>query len=243
MGRSVTVKSQGARRFGLAFVLLALTGCHADITERLDFRTDGGGTISLREAADDQFYQIARSQSADPFGIEQAKKNGWDVDQTLADNGDHVLTLRRPFSSGEANAALHSTVVGQQTALGAVDIQQRGNLFSTTVRLHATIPRLLPVQRSASPWASVGANAIAAIIGIHFVISAPGHIDDTNGERASDGSVHWDVSLTEPTTIAMTVTYADPIKIAAAAALLVVVLAAAVLAYLRMVRVPVREHA
>jgi len=217
-------------------VLLALTGCHADITERLDFRPDGSGTVTVREAMDDQFAQVAHSQSPDPFGIEVAKKNGWDVDQTLADNGDHVVTLRHSFASGDANEAFHGTGLGQKTALSNVDIQQSGNPFSTTVRLRTTIPRLLPAGGSGNPWTSAGANLAASMVGIHLVISVPGRIDDTNGERASDGSVHWDISLTQPTTIAMTVTYLNVGNVAVAVAVVLILLAAGIAVRLRRVR-------
>jgi hypothetical protein len=217
-----------ARHAGFAIVLLALSGCHADITERLDFRPDGSGTMTVREAMDDQFAQMARAQSQDPFGIEEAKKNGWDVEQTLEDNGNHVVTLRRSFASGGANDAFHGTGLGQKTALRSVEIQQRGNPFSTTVRLRTTIPRLLPQDRTGNPWASAGANMAASIVSVHLVIAAPGRIDDTNGERASDGSVHWNVSLTEPTTIAMTVTYLNAANVVIAAAVVLIVLTAGV---------------
>jgi hypothetical protein len=217
-----------ARHAGFAILLLCLSGCHADITERLDFRADGSGTVTIREAMDDQFAQIARSQSQDPFGVEEAKKNGWDVDQTLEDNGNHVVTLRHSFTRGAANEAFHGTGLSQKTALRDVEIQQSGNPFVTTVRLRTTIPRLMPENRSGNPWATAGASMAASVVSIHFVISAPGRIDDTNGERASDGSVHWNVSLMEPTTIAMTATFLNWANVAVAVALVAIVLAAGI---------------
>ena len=186
--------------------------------------------MTVREVMDEQFAQIARSQSQDPFGIEKAKKEGWDVEQTLDDNGNHIVTMRRAFASGGANGAFHATGLGQKTDLRNIDILRSGNPFSTTVRLRTTIPRLLPKSRSADPWAAAGESMAASIVSIHLVISAPGRIDDTNGERASDGSVHWNLSLTEPTTIAMTVTYLNVANVVVSAALVLLIAAAGAVA-------------
>lgn len=229
----ISGRCRGARGAGFVIVLLALSACHADITERLDFRPDGGGTITVREATDEQFTQIAHSQSPDPFSLDEARKNGWDVEQTLADNGDHVVTLRHSFASGDANGAFHGTGLGQKTALRGVDIQESSNPFSTTVRLRTTIPRLLPENRSGNPWASAGAGMVASIVSVHLVISVPARIDDTNGELATDGSVHWNVSLTDPTTIAMTVTYLNAVNVALALAGVVIVVAVGIGLFLR----------
>ncbi|MDB5072427.1 MAG: hypothetical protein JWM87_3538 [Candidatus Eremiobacteraeota bacterium] len=218
------------RRAVFTIAFLALTGCHADVTERLDFSGDGSGTMTVREVMDEQFAQMARSQSQDPFGIEQAKKKGWDVEQTLDDNGNHVVTMRHLFAKGGANDAFHATGLGEKTDLGNIDVVQSGNPFSTTVRLRTTIPRLLPKDRSGNPWATAGESMAASIVSIHLVISAPGRVDDTNGERANDGSVRWNVSLTEPTTIAMTVTYLNVANFIMIGAIVLVAVVAAIVA-------------
>lgn len=210
-----------------------LTACHADITERFDLNADGSGTVTLRETMDDQFAQIARSQSADPFGTEAARKSGWSVEQTLDDNGNHIVTMRRSFARGHANDVFHGNGLGQKTELRNVDLEQSGNPFRTTFRLRTTIPRLMPASSSNDPWANAGASMAASLVSIHLVLATPGQIDETNGERASDGSVRWNLSLTEPTTVSMAVTYTNWPLIGAALAAVAVVLAGVLLAVRR----------
>jgi hypothetical protein len=215
------LRTRAFRAAAPAFFTMVLAGCHADMTVRLDVHPDGNGTVTLREAMDDQFFGLARSQSSDPFGIDQAKREGWEVRQTLEDSGTHVITLLHAFRSGDAGDALGATPLGRQSTMRGISLDQRSTPFFSTVRVRTTIPRLMPEDRSNNAWAGAAAGMMSSIVSMHLVIATPGHVDETNGEIATDGSVHWNLSLTEPTTVTLAVTYVNWPGIVLAALVLV----------------------
>lgn len=61
--------------------VVALTGCHADITYKIDVHPNNTATVAMREVLDDQLYNIVvnQSQSSDPFNAAAARQNGWTV--------------------------------------------------------------------------------------------------------------------------------------------------------------------
>jgi hypothetical protein len=73
----------------------------------------------------------------------------------------------------------------------------------------------------------------ASLVSAHVVFSTPGQIDETNGEHAPDGSAHRKLSLTEPPTVSIAVTYTSWAYIGAALAAAFVVLAGVIIALRR----------
>jgi hypothetical protein len=97
------------RRLLLAFGVVLLTGCHADITYRLDFHADQTASVTMREKLDDQFFNMAvhEAKGGDPFGLEAAKSHGWSVDKVVDSEDNHVITMTRTLPVNDFQQALN----------------------------------------------------------------------------------------------------------------------------------------
>lgn len=211
-------------------LLLTLAGCHADVTERLTLNADGSGAVATRILMDDQFAQMATSQGGqDPFSLEKAKRNGWQVAQTIDDAGNHIVTVSQPFSAGNVESTLGATPLGTKVGQQTIHVEQSGNVFVRSYRIKANVPGLLPddPSKSTNEYAQAGRAMAASIFSMHLVVATPGHVDETNGEVAPDGSVHWSLGLANPTAIVLRVTTINWTAIASAALVVVILIAAA----------------
>jgi hypothetical protein len=189
-----------------------LSGCHADLTFKLDFHPNNTVTITAREVIDDQLYQLGRSQasSGDPFGAAAAAQNGWNVTRSTDENDNHVVMMTKDLTIDDfvkqgTNALPIAS--GKAIAFDASAFQQVSGLFKDTAILQTTIPPVMPKNDadSSNPWASAGIAMVASMVGLHLEIKTPGKVVQTNGETTPDGYTRWDLNLQQPTEINYTV--------------------------------------
>lgn len=198
------------RDFLAAIVLMSIaTGCHADMTYRLEFHRDKMVTITAREIIDDQLYELALNQntSGDPFGVNAATRAGWTVERSTDENENHVVTMTRDVSiddfaklGTEALPNAQGKVVGFDPAA----FQRVSGVFKDTDILQTTIPAIFPAngaEDSSNPWYKFGQTMATSVIGIHLEIKTPGKVIATNGEATPDGYTRWDLALQNPTVI------------------------------------------
>jgi hypothetical protein len=201
-----------ARRILLCLLVIApvflLTGCHADVTTRVEVRGDGTALVTTKEIIDDQLYKLALSQNTngDPFGAEQMQRKGWTVSSASGNDGNHVITISRLFGGSDLKDFSSATPVltGGVLPLGQVHFSRSSSgLFSERDSLSATIPALLPLASSTISrfYAGVALALVAPVVTAYLEVKTPGTISATNGEIMPDGFVRWNLNLQEPTTI------------------------------------------
>jgi hypothetical protein len=198
---------------------LLLTGCHADITYRLDVHSNNTVTVAIREKLDDQFYNMAVSQSkdGDPFGAEAAKKAGWEVSKSVNDDGDHVNLLTRTVPLDSLKEALSTgpsaNGVGAPIAIDPSSMTRTVGFLTDRSVLHVAIPAPMGKPETASTTRNpLGASAsamVSSIVSMHFELKTPGKVLDTNGDTTSDGAVRWNLNLQGPTDVQYTVETTD----------------------------------
>jgi hypothetical protein len=184
------------------------TGCHADVTTRVEVRGDGTALVTTKEIIDDQLYKLALSQNTngDPFGAEQMQRKGWTVSSASGNDGNHTITISRLFGGSDLKGFSSDTPVlaGRVLPLGQVHFSRSSSgLFFERDSVSATIPALLPLASSTISrfYAGVALALVAPVVTVYLEVKTPGTISATNGEIMPDGFVRWNLSLQEPTTI------------------------------------------
>jgi len=192
-------------------LLLTVTGCHADVTLRLDLHRNGTASASTREVLDDQLYQLALSQdtSGDPFGAERLKREGWSVSQSSDENASHTIVATKLLTThGVSDIGSTAPLFrGASLPLTSLELSRSPGLFSENDSLSGTVPSLLPIAESAlgRPYSGLAAALFSSVVALHLELRTPGSVLDTNGETRADGFVRWNLSLQGPTKIAYTV--------------------------------------
>jgi hypothetical protein len=190
--------------------VVTLSGCHADLTERFDIHPDNTVTVTDRRVFDDQFYQLATTQtkSDDPLGIAASKAAGFVVTQTVDDNGNHVITFTKTIPLNEVAKSMPATG-GKSLPFDPAKFEKTEGLFTDTSRLHYIIPAVFPpaadqdTNSSGSPDTTssetmgeqIGRKLIPTIISAHLDVRTPGKVLDSNGETTSDGFTRWTIDL------------------------------------------------
>jgi hypothetical protein len=187
---------------------LLLTGCHADVTTRVEVSANGTALVTTNEIIDDQLYKLALSQNTngDPFGALQMQREGWMVSGASDNDGNHTITISRLFAGSDLKDLSSGMTVlgGRMLPLGAVQFSRSpSGVFFEQDSLSARIPALLPLASSTISrfYSGVALELVAPIVSVHLELKTPGTISATNGEVMPDGFVRWDLNLQEPTTI------------------------------------------
>jgi hypothetical protein len=199
----------------LLSLALTLTGCKANITYRFDLHPDSTVTVAINEKVDDQFFNLARSQSkdGDPFGLDAAKRSGWIVARSVTDDGDRLNSMTRTVAlsalkdslgNGSASPGMISAPL---TSFNPAAVSTTVGLITDKSVVNATFPALMPKSGTDSENAYAGAAAamVSSIISMHLELKAPGKIIYTNGDMTPDGAVRWNLNLQSPTSIEYTV--------------------------------------
>ncbi|HLY02186.1 MAG TPA: hypothetical protein VKR56_06770 [Candidatus Cybelea sp.] len=204
------VLAAGVIRLHAPAVVLALTlaGCHADVTFRIDVKTNGTALITTTEVIDKQFYEAALSQSGngDPFGVERLRRKGWLVSEdTDMRDGTRTITLTKSVSRDDLTDLMHTSPATPRglPALGPVSFTRSPGLFFDRVSVSAVIPPLLTL---ASPeigqfYSGVASLFAASAVAAHLELKTPGKLLATNGLLTPDGFVRWDLALQQSTDV------------------------------------------
>jgi len=189
---------------------LLLTACHADVTERVTLHDAEHADVSTKIVMDDQFEAVASQNGAKPFDVDTLRNDGWTVTKSIDDDGNHVIEMHRAVAAADLETVLGTTGVlamGQKNAGSAgttppphpvVSVERKDGLFFDDYTLHAYIPALMPATASNNPYAGLGGVMAASMISLHFVLAAPGKLENTDGELDPSGAIHWTINITQP---------------------------------------------
>jgi hypothetical protein len=196
-----------------AMLVVALSACHADVTERVTINWDGSATVTLREVLDAELYRLSRESTTgiDAFGMASLSSQGWKTSREVDAADNHVLVASRTCGRLDLDVCLwRLPFVGRarwaNSVAGGSAWTAAGGLLNDRVAVDLTLgPYGLP--------SSIGSDlrllrrALSAtapsIVEVHFELAVPGTVLSTNGERMSDGALRWDLDIAEPTRIAV----------------------------------------
>jgi hypothetical protein len=238
-----------ARSAALIAMLFVLAACKMTLTNRIDVNGDGSALVHVVTTVDDQMYTLAQSQSkgTDPFA-QTAPTPGWQTTRRVLDNGDHVIEwTKRASSLSDVEPVLASfyadatrssgpakSVPGMSPASWKFETDQKPGLFTRTVHIHASVPKLLPDTKPSRHGDSsqqfgeeLARSMMASILTVNTEIELPGKITSSNGEQLADGRVRFTHSLTAPSSIDLTAEVTDSAHVVMAIVAVVLVLAVA----------------
>jgi hypothetical protein len=194
-------------------LIVFLTACHADVTFRFDFHSDGSALATTSEILDDQLYKLAESQdtSGDPFGTEQLQRAGWAVLRSSDNVGNHIITATKLLSRSDLKnvATAVPALRGPILPFSSIGVSRSAGLFTEDESLSATIDPLLPFAQAAinRPYMGFASVFASSAVAVHLELRTPGKVLATNGEMAPKGFARWDVGLQAPTTVRYTVRF------------------------------------
>jgi hypothetical protein len=183
----------------IALLALALAGCRATITDRLEIHSDGTATAKVATVMDDQFYNLAGNKWDDIV----KESDGWHVTRSTDDNENHRVDASRELGPLDEHFADQTSTPGLfQEARATWD----NHGLMRTLSVSATLPAIkIPTDKTAFPGSEDMAKQMASnVVALRLNLLVPGTVTSTNGERQRDGSYQWTLSFTSPTQVNLT---------------------------------------
>lgn len=180
--------------------LALLTGCRLDSDVEVQLEGDGGGTLTVTLAADQELRDRATAAGADPLATLRRTGEqlpGWRVVTRDEDAGDGAVTLGTTFSDPDELARVSGdfadAVAGPELRpLGPLRVE----LTDDTVELRGAAGLQPTAQVTDLGVAPARAERVlAAAVGYTVSVGLPGEVLDTNADdRTSDTSVRWTIT-------------------------------------------------
>jgi len=194
--------------------IFCLTGCHADVTQRLSINPDHTVTLTYREVLDAAMYLAAtKTGGSDPFRMSLAKASGWTVSEDNGPNGEHIFTYVKSAPSTQVNALTFPRSHNSDGFNFGPAIAFPYKLRFDSSNGPTSVPALLnpgnvlqrpghnPDGAAAEANALRNAEAVDAVVDAHFEIKALWRGMKTNGKTMPDGSIRWDLHFSKPTSV------------------------------------------
>ena len=202
---------------GFAGTLL-LSGCHADITERIIADANDKVSVTYLESLDSELFSAANEVGGtDPFRFDSARSEGWQVSDSATNAGGHLIsysktasikelsTLKLPdgdhSTSGEPLDGFNfspSSALSFRVVLRKITPQSSGLKGQILPALSSPDQVIVrpghdPNTASAVANALQNATAIDSVVDVHLEIKTPNDIIVSNGHTMGDGRVNWDL--------------------------------------------------
>jgi hypothetical protein len=211
------------RLIGSVLLVMVLAGCRLDGQVEVAVNGDGGGTLALTLAVDEELRRAAADAGADPLSaLEEAggQLQGWQVRRPDGADRQRAVTLstgfRDPEDLEQLTTQLSEGLAGPELApLGPMRVEVTDDTITLTgvadVRLSPTVRELGLSRRQAR-------NRLAEALRFRVTARMPGAVQQTNAtDQPDDTTVVWDipagqrqelhVSAARPWTFARIATY------------------------------------
>lgn len=202
---------------GLASTLL-LSGCHADITERIVADSNDKVTVTYLESLDSELFRaVSKVGGTDPFRLALARSEGWQVSDSVTNAGGHLVSYSKTAPIDELSALKlpdgdhplsgapldgfnfsPSSVLPFHISLSKTT-PQSGSLKAQVLPALSSPEQVItrpghdPNAASAVANALQNAKAVDSIVDVHLEIKTPKDVAAANGNTMTDGSVQWDL--------------------------------------------------